>query len=173
MTRLCSWTRQTNPTEGKPSGLVSPQLMHYNNCRSSGWDVITHASFLTDISPSWRRGAADILIHPDRRKSMGISPARWCWQKWPGRGHPRIHGICTTIPWWQRIHMTKGSRWGVTNIYNIEYLTNHHMPITNTLQTHYTSTTHADCLIWCIWSYLPMMDKLTLSPVIPDPHVWS
>ena len=33
--------------EGKPSGLVSPQLMHYNNCRSSGWDVIMHASFLT------------------------------------------------------------------------------------------------------------------------------
>lgn len=32
---------------GVESGLVGPQLMHYDNWRSSGWDVITHAGFLT------------------------------------------------------------------------------------------------------------------------------
>jgi hypothetical protein len=34
-------------SNGVESGLVGPQLMHYDNWRSSGWDVITHRGFLT------------------------------------------------------------------------------------------------------------------------------
>ena len=34
-------------SKGVESGLVGPQLMHFDNWRGSGWDVITHGGFLT------------------------------------------------------------------------------------------------------------------------------
>lgn len=43
----CHISSDGKGTGAKASGLLGPQTMHFDSWRSGGWDVMTHAGFLT------------------------------------------------------------------------------------------------------------------------------